>query len=558
MGKRICRGMLDQTQNEAPLRAPSEVMRMSRMGSMFPSRLSFLRTLLRQVISEGSTVERRHWNINSQGFGTAVYTINLGGHPYSLFAIATPLDPGMRTDRVIAEAWDTAFVLYDGVPDELEIQRLATNAPLQEMGRFTDKDLCLSRANKSVRLFEKIVESLRSGTELPIGMIHKIGYLMRTTAVYGNGKFGIADRQYIDQRSGLQGPFMAEMLTVWLIRTFTHDLVEHVGGKALPKDLKRQLGVGNSTGLGMAPFLVSHPILLHSWMISRETALARVRVAVVSEERAGRLIDLSRRAAQHLLEWNIPDTDHQARIVALRKAWAGLTRGMTKELLMRDGAFEDILAKSQTSTEDLQELLVSWMIEPFGDLVDGLTECMANPYEPELDPQMSCEDVISILDDMFGYATSVNFEDPRAADQFWYVSESKLEPRLGKRHSEEGAERESPLDITRRIHDLALDLLGNTGPIWQFLIRYPDHRLAVQRVQAAAQNPYSEIHDNLIDADMAPIDMLRCKLSFFGASKFDPKSQLWTRITLAQGAPLADDLAEGTATDDWWLPVGAI
>ena len=550
--------MLDQSQNESSLRAPSDVMRLSRMGSMFPSRLSFLRTLLRKIISEGSTVERRHWDINSQGFGIAVYTIKLGGHPYSLFAIATPLDPEMRTDRVIAEAWDTAFVLYDGVPDELEIQRLATNAPLQEAGRFTDKDLCLSRANKSVRLFEKIVESLRNGTELPIGMIHKIGYLMRTTAVYGNGKFGIADRQDIDQRSGLQGPFMAEMLTVWLIRTFTHDLVEHVGGKVLPRDLKRQLGVGNSTGLGMAPFLVSHPMLLHSWMISRETALARVRVAAVSEERAGRLLDLSRRAGQHLLEWNIPDTDHQARIVALRKAWADLTRGLTKKILMRDGALEDILAKSQTSTEDLQELVVSWMIEPFGDLVDGLTECMANPFEPELDPQMSCEDVISILDDMFGYATSVNFEDPHATDQFWYVSEAKLEPRLGKRHSEEGAERESPLDITRRIHDLALDLLGHTGPIWKFLIRFPEHRLAVQRVQAAAQNPYSEIHDNLIDVNMAPIDMLRCKLSFFGASKFDPKSQLWTRITLAQGAPLADDLAKGTATDDWWLPVGAI
>jgi hypothetical protein len=93
--------------------------------------------------------------------------------------------------------------------------------------------------------------------------------------------------------------------------------------------------------------------------------------------------------------------------------------------------------------------------------------------------------------------------------------------------------------------------------MWQFLSQFPQHRLAVQRVQALARNPYSEIRDNLVDGDMAPIDMLRCKLSFFGASKFDPKSQLWTRITLAQGAPLASDLAAGTARDDWWLPVSA-
>ena len=52
--------------------------------------------------------------------------------------------------------------------------------------------------------------------------------------------------------------------------------------------------------------------------------------------------------------------------------------------------------------------------------------------------------------------------------------------------------------------------------------------------------------------------MLRAKLSFFGASKFDPKSDRWIRITLYQGAPLFDDIADpdaGFAADDWWLPV---
>ncbi|MGI9422923.1 MAG: hypothetical protein ACR2PA_06995, partial [Hyphomicrobiaceae bacterium] len=64
----------------------------------------------------------------------------------------------------------------------------------------------------------------------------------------------------------------------------------------------------------------------------------------------------------------------------------------------------------------------------------------------------------------------------------------------------------------------------------------------------------AEIQDNLIGESCLPIDMLRCKLSFFGASKFDPKSELWTRITLYQGAPLFDDMT-GQFTDDWWLPV---
>ena len=542
---------------QAELRHADDVMRLSRMGAMFPSRLSFLRSLTRRLIADESQVSRMHWEMNSDGFGTAVYTLTLGGHSYSLFAISQALDADMRTDRVIAEAWDAAFVLYDGVPDASEIARLSQNAPLQEAGRFTYKDLCLSRANKSVRLFDQIVTALRNSTDLPMGMIQDIGYLMRTTAVYGNGKFGIADRHEIEARPGLQGPFMAEMLTVWLIRTFTHDLVEHVGGGALPESVKRQLGIGNSTGLGMAPFLVSHPLLLHSWMVCRETALARVRVAVIEVDAAAQLITLSRRAAQHLLEWNIPDPRHQARIVTLRAEWAALTDGLSVESLMAQGALDALIARSEADSRDLQELTVSWMLEPFGDLVDGLTECMANPNEPVLDAAMSCSELSDILVAHCGYATGVDFTIPHASDQFWYVSEAKLEPRIGKRHSEPGADRESPLDITRQIHGLAQELPGHSGPMWQFLSQFPQHRLAVQRVQALARNPYSEIRDNLVDGDMAPIDMLRCKLSFFGASKFDPKSQLWTRITLAQGAPLASDLAAGTARDDWWLPVSA-
>tara|TARA_B100000780_G_scaffold147168_1_gene102846 strand:- start:1126 stop:2778 length:1653 start_codon:yes stop_codon:yes gene_type:complete len=549
--------MKDFVFSQAKLRHPDKVMRLSRMGAMFPSRLSFIRSLTRQLIADRSMVSRPHWNIDKDGFGTAVYTLTLGGYAYSLFCITKSLEPGMRTDRVIAEAWDAAFVLYDGVPDASEIERLSQNAPLQEAGGFTKKDLCLSRANKSVRLFDQIVASLRSGTDLPMGMIQNIGYLMRTTAVYGNGKFGIADRREIEARPGLQGPFMAEMLTVWLIRTFTHDLVEHVGGNQLPDTVKRQLGIGNSTGLGMAPFLVSHPLLLHSWMVCRETALARVRVAEVDLEIAAQLITLSRRVAQHLLEWNVPDPMHQARIVKLRREWVNLTLGLTIESLMKGSALDCLIIESELGSQDLQELTVSWMLEPFGDLVDGLAACMANPHEPALEPAMSCDVLRKILVEQCGYATEVDFTSPFSCEQFWYVSEAKLEPRIGKRHTELGADRESPLDISRQIHTLAQDLQGHSGAIWQFLAKFPGHRLAVQRVQTLVRNPYSEIRDNLVDGDMAPIDMLRCKLSFFGASKFDPKSQLWTRITLAQGAPLASDLAAGTARDDWWLPVSA-
>ena len=535
-----------------PPRSPREVMRLKRMGASFPTRLSFLPTLLRRLRDEQASVTRPVWNMDADGFGHAVYSVDLGGHTYSLVAVSTDLPDDMRTDRVIATAWDTAYVLYDGVPDAAEIERICTAAPKQEAARFTERDLVLSRANKSVRLFAHVIEALKSGQQPDAGLIGQVGYLMRTTAVYGNGKFGIADRGRIMERPGLSGPFMAEMLTVWLIRGFTHDLVEYVGGGTLDPKLKRHLGIGNSTGLGMAPFLVSHPLLLDAWMQVRETALARVRgVEYLDHTQIARLYTLAERVAEHLSEWNVPDPDAQSAIQTLRHEWPQLVGLMTPEAMADAYPINALVEASQQGSLDLQELVASFVIEPFGDLVDGLTDCMATPFEPRLDPAMDLTEVQSLIARDWDWAVARDYNDRKNCAQFWYVSEEKLEPRLGNRFEEEGADLESPLDVARSVKALDAALDGASGTVAAFLKLHPEHRFALRRVQALAHHPYAEIRDNLIADTCRPIDMLRCKLSYFGAAKFDPKSDRWTRITLAQGAPLWDELHRA---DDWWLP----
>ena len=544
------------TLHHPPLRSADHVMRLTQMGAMFPTRLSFLRQVTRRLIDEKCEVTRQHCTWDEQGFGTAVYQLTFGAHPYALCAITSPLSDENRTDRVIAEAWDAAFVLFDGHPTPEDIAEIEANAPLQEAGRFNGKALVLSRANKSVRLFQSVVTALREDRPLPMADLHRVGYMMRTTAVYGNGKFGIADRPDFANRPGMSGPFAAEMLTVWLIRHFTHDLVEHLAGKPLPKKVKKMLGIGNATGLGMAPFLVSHPNLLNAWMTCREEAVARVKAAPMTHDIAQRLMTLSRRVGQHLLEWNVADAQAQADIVALRRDWAQMMQGVTQEQLLTSG-IAPLLERSAYVSTGLEELTVAWAIEGFGDLTDDLTACMATPAQPQLDRDMPCETVAQLIADHWPDCLATDFEDKSETGQFWYVSAAKLEPRLGQRQSDPGADLESPLDISRRMQSLRDDLNGQAGPIWQFLLTHPHHRFAVERVQTLAKNPYSEIRCNLIAATTAPIDMLRCKLSFFGATKFDPKSKLWTRITLGQGAPLAEEIADGTAKDDWWLAVNA-
>ncbi len=540
---------------QVPLRPPGTVMRLSRMGAMFPTRLSFLRSLMRRLAAEQVKVTQRDWQMCEDGFGHAVFSVDLGGYTYSLVAISTDLPPELRTDRVIATAWDSAYVLFDGIPDSDDIARIKANAPLQEAGRFGPRDLILSRANKSVRLFAHVVEALRAGRQPDADMIRDVGYLMRTTAVYGNGKFGIADRASFDTREGLEGPFAAEMLTVWLIRHFTHALVEHVGQGTLERETKRHLGIGNSTGLGMAPFLVNHPVLLNNWMLARETALARVlAVEVLTQAQKARIEVLANRATAHLAQWNVPDPAHQARIETLRSDWAEAVQYLSADKLDAPHALSSAMHSTQNMSEDVQELLASLLIEPFGKLVDGLTECMADPYGAFAPPLCDTEKLKAQIEAEFDWALGVDYDAPAHCGQFWYVSEAKMEPRLGLRFSEEGAGLESPLDIGRRVACAYADLPAQSEPVSAFLTRHPDHALAVERVALSQRYAYAEIRDNLICESCLPIDMLRCKLSFFGASKFDPKSDRWTRITLCQGAPLADELSEGVA-DDWWLPV---
>ena len=60
---------------------------------------------------------------------------------------------------------------------------------------------------------------------------------------------------------------------------------------------------------------------------------------------------------------------------------------------------------------------------------------------------------------------------------------------------------------------------------------------------------YSEIQDNTISKSLIPVDMLRLKLSFFGATRFDPRSDRWVRITMYQGAPLMKEI---NLSDDTW------
>jgi hypothetical protein len=508
--------------------------------------------------------------VDDKGVGVAVYAAHGPENTYSLVCFANDLAPEKRSDRVIATEWDATFTLFDGVPGTDDISRLAVNVPKQEAGHCMQSELVLARANRSVRLFDHVADRLAEGRQPDQALIDAVGYLMRTTAVYGNGKFGISDRDRICHRPEFKAAFRAELLAVWLIRAFTVDIVEHIaaarGGASAVKmhpELRRRLGVGNSTGLGMAPFLIIHPALIHSWILARETALARVRNLPESDpEIVNGFSSLISRMMLGVESWNTTDPRQQDRVQELKTDLFKLMHYVRAPGLKSRYPWNRLVQWSEQALSlEGQELVVSLVIEPHGELVDDLADTMAID-EAQYFPIDGAQTVSRVIEDIrrdYSWALEIDYSDREQCARFWYVSEEKLEPRVGERFEEPGAHREHPLSYGRDIAALYekltayLEQAGGEEKIAAFLLAFPGHRHSIRRVQIAAKLPYAEIQDNLISANMVPVDLLRCKLSFFGANKFDPKSDRWVRINMYQHAPFPDEF-ESMEADDWIYP----
>ena len=305
------------------LRDPNVVMKLSRLGSFHQSKLSFLRSFLKEF--KDWEYSRDLFELDKSGYGVAVYSFKKNDRVYSLICFANKLDEKERSDRVIATKWDAAFTLHDGVPTKKDIDRLKKEVPKQEVGRLSYKELTLSRANKSVRVFNHVVDCLSEGIQPDVKLLSKVGYLYRTTAVYGSGKFGLADRFRIKNRKEIYGPFRLEMMLVYLVRQFTFDQVNHVAKNKNPKkavsldlNICTNLGIGNSTGLGMAPFIVNHPTLLHNWIFARETALKKIREIKEVKVKDIRLFkDCLKKSLKNITSWNTESEYQQKKIKSL-------------------------------------------------------------------------------------------------------------------------------------------------------------------------------------------------------------------------------------------------
>ena len=194
------------------------------------------------------------------------------------------------------------------------------------------------------------------------------------------------------------------------------------------------------------------------------------------------------------------------------------------------------------------------MMEPYDDIVNPLISQMSSDEEEyfNIPVDRTIEDLRNILENKYSEILKIDFSKGENNQNFWFISKNKEEPRIGDRYIDEGSDLEQPLAIARDINKLyeAVFTKKNSSKIGKFLKDNNHLRHVVRRAFIAEKFPYSEIQDNTIGSKLVPIDMLRLKLSFFGAIKFDPRSDKWLRICMFQGAPLPSELGN---FDDKWI-----
>lgn len=550
------------------LRPAQDVLDPNDMGGARATRHSFARSVVRHVVAQGWSIERERWDIDAVGAGTAVFRIDADEYRWRLVAFSQVLDESDREDRVIAGSWDVTLALVEGDVDEERLAEMRANVPAQEGGRADKGTIIWARGNRSTRFFDAVVNKLVVGEQPDPTVFGASPYVMRSTAFYSNGKFGLADFERFGADHPFAVPYRPHFLSAWLMREFSLDLVEHCArainpdAAGLDDQWRRYLGLGNATGLGMVPYVINHPQILDAWTHLREVPLAEVRGRTLNHDDPTVAIvqKLFARCVAYLKQGGDMDlgpfpkcTTVAAQLEQIAELLAeyaehGTIRG-AQVLRPWNVLHQEAAALSPACRGTVSSILVELTAHLDAILEGGL----ACDERHSLSPQMTCGDLLRTIDEHYDWVSAFDFDNDAEQAYFWFSSADNEEPRRGRRGTDSGESVEHGTDIARAVWALRRDLASAEGEesVARFQVAHPRHRGAIARVQTVAHLRYGEVHTNTLAEDFLPLNVQRLQLAVYGMENFVPQSTDWLRVTLFSGAPRIGDLATGTADDDW-------
>ena len=545
-----------------PLRSSDDVMELTRLGATWPTKFSFSHSFLRHVAKAGFTCRVAETSLDDRGRGRIVYRATVAGETLTFAVFCDPLDESEQQDRIIATRWDAWAALFIGIPSEEALEQSRIQVQKVVWGRAAPGTITWSRANRSARLFEHVIERLAAGQQPDAQQLNQVGYLIRTTGFSGNGRNGMHDYAYLRAIDHpLKAPYHAQMLAAYLWREFGFDLALHLARVRNPNavdlspDIRRFVGVGNSSGIGLVPFVVRHPKLLHNWIEVRENALADVlgKSFLPASWECARFAGLLEQAREYFLYEPGGEVDEFV---------AGET--IASELAVAADEFDRLIRQPPDDapnpvtalvrrlkdrvSADTQELLHSLALEVHdrgavdADLLHA-DETLSFPRNLRVGA------FLELISERFAWTRRFAVEGHRP--YFWYASEENMEPRRGCRGIDEGEQYELPVDILGRFEELvaALKSVVPTETLGRFLVRHPDMRFMAGWAYTLAEMDYAIARMDLLALDFSPLKIMRFQLATYGMLKFRPRSKTWLRATLFQGAGLPEELAAGHPGD---------
>jgi hypothetical protein len=544
------------------LRDPSELMQPERLGALKQTRLSFARLLIDKMVREQWQIDLVEVDLDGGGNGHAVYNIKTPSRLFSFAVQSRESSDEENADRIIAETWDLETFLCEGraTPELIESQfeELAN----VRKGRATPEVLIWSRANRSARFFDHIVDSLASGHQPDIEFLSQGGYLTRSSGYYGNGLNGTKVFAAMDDDHPLKRPFMAQMLAVYMLRVFGYDLADEMATARTPDaatlsdDVKRFLGTGNSSGVGIVLYIVNHPQFVHSWLRAREVALARAK----SREPTDDEVEAFERLVANAETWFAEDESDTERFFQSKDRIAhSLERAIERVDTLQENAGNDALwtrlcewAETNLGAET-QEVIHALLIDVHPDVCEGLKDSLTTAETSDVKPETSLAKLESLVTTSYQWALDVDLSRSGAQHYVWYRSIESEEPRIGVREKRDYDEYEIDAAIARQVQELHADLQRSPAAdsVAEFLFDNPEHREVVERIQTVHNLPYAEVRANPLDEDFVPLTFISSLKAIWGIQKAHPKSIGWVQGTFFQGAPLREELYEGD--DSYWV-----
>jgi len=542
--------------NTGSLRNPSDLMQPERLGALKQTRLSFARLLVDKMAREQWQIDLVEVDIDEEGNGRAVYNIKTPSRLFSFAVQSRKSSDEENTDRIIADTWDMETFLCEGRATPEFIESQFEELPNVRKGRATPEVLIWARANRSSRFFDHIVDSLAAGHQPDIEFLSKGGYLTRSSGYYGNGLNGTKVFAAMDDDHPLKRPFMAQMLSVYMLRVFGYDLADEMAkarnpdAATLSDDIKRYLGTGNSSGVGIILYMVNHPQFVNSWIRAREVALARAKAMEPTADD----VETFERLVENAETWfSEDDSDTERFFLSKDRIARELEQTLAQVKTLQDNAGSDTLWTrlcdwAETNLEaETQEVLHALLIDVHPEVCEGLEDSLTTAETSDVKPEMSLAELESLVTTSYQWALDIDMSRPEAQHYVWYRSVENEEPRIGVREDFEHEEYEIEAAIARQVHRLYADLqdAAPADTVAEFLFENPEHREVVERIQTVHNLPYGEIRGNPLDEEFVPLTYISCLKAIWGIQKAHPKSIGWVRGTFFQGAPLRDELHEG-------------